>query len=38
MLASAFRTGATVNPPTEDDWKGIFNQWGPSKTGIININ
>ena len=38
MLASAFGTGATVNPPTEDDWKGIFNQWGPSKTGIININ
>ena len=35
MLASAFGTGATVNAPTEDDWKGIMTQWGSYKTGVI---
>ena len=35
MLASAFGTGASVNAPTEDNWKGIMNKWGSYKTGII---
>ena len=38
MLASAFGTGAVNNAPTEDDWKGIFNQWGSYATGILNLN
>lgn len=37
MLASAYGTGAVDNAPTEDNWKQIFNKWGPSKTGLINL-
>lgn len=35
MLASAFGTGAKDKEPTEEDWKGIMNQWGSYPTGII---